>query len=74
VPDLSPFDVDIAISQLKEYGSPGSVQENHVGLKLNGTHHLPVYVDDVNQLGDNKNTIIKNTELKYLGTAERNQN
>jgi hypothetical protein len=24
------------------------VQENQVGLKSNGTHHLLVYVDDVN--------------------------
>jgi hypothetical protein len=28
------------------------VQENQVGLKVNGTHQLLVYVD-VNQLGDN---------------------
>jgi hypothetical protein len=33
------------------------VQENQVGLKLNGTHHLLAYVDDVNLLGDNIDTI-----------------
>jgi hypothetical protein len=36
------------------------VQENQVGLKLNGTHQLLAYVDDVNLLGDNVDTINKN--------------
>jgi hypothetical protein len=38
------------------------VQENHVGLKLNGAHQLLAYVDDVNLLGDNIGIINKNTE------------
>jgi retron-type reverse transcriptase len=36
------------------------VQETQVGLKLNGTHHLLAYADDVNLLGDNINAINKN--------------
>jgi hypothetical protein len=36
------------------------VQENQVGLKLNGTHHLLAYSDNMNLLGDNIDTIEKN--------------
>jgi hypothetical protein len=39
------------------------VQENQVGLKLNGTHKLLANADDMNLLGGNTYIIKKNTEL-----------
>jgi hypothetical protein len=38
------------------------VQVNQVGLKLNGTHQQLVYSDNVNLMGDNTDTIKKNTQ------------
>jgi hypothetical protein len=40
-----------------------NVQENQVGLKLNGTHQLLAYADDVNSLlGEDMDIMKKNTE------------
>jgi hypothetical protein len=34
--------------------------QNQMDLKLNGTHQLLAYADDVNLLGDNIDTVKKN--------------
>jgi hypothetical protein len=47
-PLLSKFALEYAIRK---------VQEKQVGLKLNGTHQLLAYTDDLNVLGDNLDTI-----------------
>jgi hypothetical protein len=48
----------------------GGVQENQVGLKLNGTHQFLAYADDVNLLGDNIDIIKKITETLIDASKE----
>jgi hypothetical protein len=47
------------------------VQENQVGLKLNGTHQLLVYAKEVNLLRDNINTTNKKILVEALTDASK---
>jgi len=60
-PLLFIFTLEYAIRRIQVY--------QH-GLKLNGTHHLLVHVDDVNTLGGSIHTIKKNTEVLLVVTKE----
>jgi hypothetical protein len=51
--------LQIDLSFILEYAIR-KVQKNQVGLKLNGTHQLLVYADNVYLLGDNVDTMKKN--------------
>jgi hypothetical protein len=62
---LSPLLINFAL----EYAIR-KVQEIQVGLKLNGTHQLLAYTDDVNLLGDNTDTIKKNRETLIDASKE----
>jgi hypothetical protein len=54
------FDIGLNFPLTYEYSR--KVQENQVELKLNETHQLLFYSDEVNVLGDKIDTIKKNTE------------
>jgi len=46
------------------------VQANQAGLKLNGTHQLLAYADDVNILGGSIHTLKENAEALVAATRE----
>jgi hypothetical protein len=46
------------------------VQENQVGLKLNGTHQILSHAGDVNILGDNLNTTKRKAESQNDASNE----
>jgi len=64
---LSPLICNFAL----EYAST-MVQVNQDGWKLNGTHQLLVYADDVNTLGRSVCTIEKNTQALVVASKENN--
>jgi hypothetical protein len=46
------------------------VHENKGGLKLNGTNQLLAYADDINTVGENIDTIKKNTQALFYASKE----
>ena len=62
---LTPLHFNFALEQ-----SIRIVQVNQDGLKLNGTHQLLVYADDVNILGESIDTIMKNIKALLVGSKE----
>ena len=62
---ISPFLLNFAL----EYGIR-RVQVNQDDLKVNGTHQLLVYVDDVNILGGSVHTVQKNTQALVVASKE----
>jgi hypothetical protein len=46
------------------------VPVNQDGLKLNGTHQLLAYADDVNILGESVHTVKENAEALVVATKE----
>ena len=64
----------VALSQLLFYFgleyTIRRVRVNHDGLKINSTHQLLVYVDDVNILGGSVHTIKKSTDALVVASNE----
>jgi hypothetical protein len=59
---------------VQKFGNKPLIREacmvGYVGLKLNGTRQLLAYADDVSLLGDNVDTIKKNTETLIVASKE----
>ena len=62
---LSPFLFNFALEQAIR-----SIQVNKEGLKLNGTHELLVYANNVNTLGGSLHTMKKNVEALVVASTE----
>jgi hypothetical protein len=52
------------------YNMPLRMPKNQVGLKLNGTHELLIYADDVNLLGDNIDAMERKAET-LIGASKK---
>jgi len=64
---------DALSSLLFNFAVEYAVKRVHVkqeGLKVNGTHQLLVYADDVNILGGSTHAIRKNTEALEISSKE----
>jgi hypothetical protein len=59
----------VAITFFLDYGIR-RVQVNQDGLKVNGTHQLVMYADDVNILGRSIRTMKKNTDTLVVASKE----
>ena len=54
---LSNFSLECAIRK---------VQENNLGLDMNGTHQVLAYADDVSLIGDDIRTIERNADVMHV--------